>query len=41
MDETWFYQHDPQSKQEAKEWCETGTSAPKRLGISLLGDFTE
>ncbi|EFN62716.1 hypothetical protein EAG_00041, partial [Camponotus floridanus] len=31
MDETWVYHHDPESKQEAKEWCEPGTSAPKRV----------
>lgn len=29
MDETWVYHHDPESKQEAKEWCEPGSSAPK------------
>ncbi|CAH2100850.1 unnamed protein product [Euphydryas editha] len=31
MDETWVYHHDPESKQEAKEWCEPGCSAPKRV----------
>lgn len=33
MDETWIYHHDPKSKQEAKEWCEPGTSAPKRVRV--------
>jgi histone-lysine N-methyltransferase SETMAR len=33
MDETWVYHHDPESKQEAKEWCEPGTSAPKRVRV--------
>ena len=31
MDETWVYQHDPESKQEAKELCEPGCSASKRV----------
>lgn len=33
MDETWVYHHDPDSKQEAKEWCEPGCSAPKRVRV--------
>lgn len=33
MDETWVYHHDPKSKQEAKEWCEPGCSAPKRVRV--------
>ena len=33
MDETWVFHHDPESKKEAKEWCEPGTSAPKRLRV--------
>ena len=33
MDETWVYHHDPKSKQEAKEWCEPGASAPKRVRV--------
>lgn len=33
MDETWVYHHDPESKQEAKEWCEPGSSAPKRVRV--------
>lgn len=33
VDETWVYHHDPESKQEAKEWCEPGTSAPKRVRV--------
>jgi len=32
MDETWVY-HDPESKQETKEWTEPGTSAPKRIRV--------
>ena len=32
MDEIWVYHHDPESKQEAKEWCEAG-SAPKRVRV--------
>ena len=32
MDETWVYHHDPESKQEAKKWCEAG-SAPKRFRV--------
>lgn len=30
---TWVYHHDPESKQEAKEWCEPGSSAPKRVRV--------
>ena len=33
MDETWVYHHDPESKQEAKEWCEPGCSASKRVRV--------
>lgn len=33
MDETWVYHHDPETKQEAKEWCEPGTSASKRVRV--------
>lgn len=33
MDETWVYHYDPESKQESKEWCEPGTSAPKRVKV--------
>ena len=33
MDETWVYHHDPESKQEAKEWCEPGCSASKRVCV--------
>ncbi|XP_035234280.1 protein GVQW3-like, partial [Stegodyphus dumicola] len=33
LDETWVYHHDPESKQEAKEWCEPGSSAPKRVRV--------
>ena len=33
MDEIWVFHHDPESKQEAKEWCEPGTSAPKRVRV--------
>lgn len=33
MDETWVYHHDPESKQEAKEWYEPGSSAPKRVRV--------
>lgn len=33
MDETWVFHHDPESKQEAKEWCEAGSSAPKRVRV--------
>lgn len=27
------YHHDPESKQEAKEWCEPGCSASKRVRV--------
>ncbi|XP_015189824.1 PREDICTED: uncharacterized protein LOC107073645 [Polistes dominula] len=33
MDKTWVYHHDPESKQEAKEWCKPGSSAPKRIRV--------
>ncbi|XP_035211229.1 uncharacterized protein LOC118185474 [Stegodyphus dumicola] len=33
MDEAWVYHHDPESKQEAKEWCEPGSSAPKQVRV--------
>ena len=33
MDETWVYHHDPESKQEAKEWCEPGCSTSKRVRV--------
>ena len=33
MDEIWVYHYDPESKQEAKEWCEPGTLAPKRVRV--------
>ena len=33
MDETRVYHHDPESKQEAKEWCEPGCSASKRVRV--------
>ena len=32
LDEIWVYYHDPESKQEAKQWCEAG-SASKRVHV--------
>ena len=46
MDETWVYHHDPESKQEAKEWCELGFrlrnefvsgNRPRRLWHQFFG----
>jgi len=33
MNETWVYHHDPESKQKAKEWTESSTSASKRVRV--------
>jgi hypothetical protein len=30
MDETWIHHYTPESKQQAKQWTETGCSAPKK-----------
>ena len=30
MDETWIHRYTPESKQQSKQWTETGCSAPKK-----------
>jgi len=30
MDETWIHHYTPESKQQSKQWTETGRSAPKK-----------
>jgi histone-lysine N-methyltransferase SETMAR len=38
MDETWIHHYTPESKQQSKQWTETGCSAPKKTkSVPLAG----
>ena len=34
IDETWVYHHDPECKQDAKEWCESDDFSSEQYTVS-------